>query len=67
MADQVKAAVEALPAEERQVIELAYFDAMTYREVARVLGVPEGTVKSRIRTGLRWLRHELTRQGVDAP
>jgi RNA polymerase sigma-70 factor, ECF subfamily len=59
LADQVKEAVGALPEPERRVIELAYFGGHTYREVASMLGEPEGTVKSRIRRGLRRLRNSL--------
>jgi RNA polymerase sigma-70 factor (ECF subfamily) len=67
IADQVKHAVGALRAGERLAIEMAYFDGMTYREVAEALGEPEGTIKSRIRTGLQRLRGVLVRQGVEAP
>jgi RNA polymerase sigma-70 factor (ECF subfamily) len=67
IADQVKGAVEALRDEERRAIEMAYFEGMTYREVAETLGEPEGTIKSRIRTGLQRLRGMLVRQGVEAP
>jgi RNA polymerase sigma-70 factor (ECF subfamily) len=64
LAERVKDALSSLPVEERRVIELAYFDGHTYREVASLLGQPEGTVKSRIRTGLRRLQVSLVTHGV---
>lgn len=67
VADKVKVAVESLPGGERKAIELAYFDGRTYREVAEILGEPEGTIKSRIRSGLRRLKGALNAQGVEAP
>lgn len=64
LADQVANAMGELSDDERRAIELAYFDGHTYREVARVLDQPEGTVKSRIRSGMRRLRDALVDAGV---
>ena len=64
VADQVSTAMGSLPVEERRAIELAYFDGCTYREVAQLLGQPEGTVKSRIRNGMRRMRAVLLDAGV---
>jgi RNA polymerase sigma-70 factor, ECF subfamily len=66
-AERVRQAVAKLPGAERKAIELAYFGGHTYREVAAMQNEPEGTVKSRIRSGLRRMEHELgaTVQGTD--
>jgi RNA polymerase sigma-70 factor (ECF subfamily) len=64
VADQVAHAMGELPDEERRAIELAYFDGRTYREVARLLDQPEGTVKSRIRNGMRRMRAVLADAGI---
>ena len=64
VADQVKEVVAELPADERRAIELAYFGGHTYRQVAILLDQPEGTVKSRIRSGLRRMRQGLVEAGV---
>jgi RNA polymerase sigma-70 factor (ECF subfamily) len=58
-ADRVRAAVGRLPVAQRQAIELAYFDGLTFRDVARATGMPEGTAKSRLRLGLGRLAREL--------
>ena len=59
LAEHVREAVSKLADGERAAIELAYFGGHTYREVARILDQPEGTIKSRIRSGLARLRSEL--------
>ena len=64
VADQVAHAMGELPEEERRAIELAYFDGRTYREVAQLLDQPEGTVKSRIRNGMRRMRAVLSDAGI---
>jgi RNA polymerase sigma-70 factor (ECF subfamily) len=64
LADQVARAMRELTDDERRAIELAYFDGCSYREVARLLEQPEGTVKSRIRTGMHRMRASLTNAGV---
>lgn len=66
IAEHVRSAMEQLPDAERQAIVLAYFGGHTYREVAELLDQPEGTVKSRIRTGLRRLKEALAAEGVGA-
>jgi RNA polymerase sigma-70 factor (ECF subfamily) len=66
VAEQLKDAVGALPEDERKAIELAYFGGHTYREVAAILSEPEGTVKSRIRSGLKRLRTGLLDAGLSS-
>jgi RNA polymerase sigma-70 factor (ECF subfamily) len=63
----VRAAMDALPAEQCHVIELAYFGGFTHAEIAGMLDAPLGTVKGRMRLGLRRLGHELSRGQVAAP
>jgi RNA polymerase sigma-70 factor (ECF subfamily) len=58
---RVTAAMAQLPADQRQALELAFYDAMSHSEVAAKLGQPLGTVKSRIRQALISLRGLLGR------
>jgi RNA polymerase sigma-70 factor (ECF subfamily) len=67
VAERVKEVVAALPADERKAIELAYFGGHTYREVAVLLDTPEGTVKSRIRSGLKRMRRTMAEAGMGTP
>ena len=66
-ADVVRAAVRLLPDGQRQVIELAYFQGLSCREVALATGIPEGTAKSRLRLALAKLESVLDRQLLEAP
>ncbi len=63
LSETVRTALESLPTPQRIAIELAYFGGKSYREVASVLKEPEGTIKSRIRSGLSQLRLELVQAG----
>ena len=57
--DQIRGALGQLPAEQRQAIDLAYFNGNTFVEISELTGVPIGTVKSRVRLGLGKLKHLL--------
>ncbi len=58
-AHEIRGALGELPAEQRRVIELAYFGGFTHVEIASMLGAPVGTVKGRMRLGLSKLRDQL--------
>lgn len=65
--DELRHAVESLPAEQRRAVDLAYFRGYTNREISDKTGVPLGTVKGRIRLGMRKLRGLLAkREGEDS-
>jgi RNA polymerase sigma-70 factor (ECF subfamily) len=64
VAERVKEALALLPEGERAAIALAYFGGHTYREVAEMLEEPEGTIKSRIRSGLKRMRVDLVGAGL---
>jgi RNA polymerase sigma-70 factor (ECF subfamily) len=55
----VRHAMQALPSDQSQVIELAYFGGFTHTEIAEMLETPVGTVKGRMRLGLKKLRDRL--------
>jgi RNA polymerase sigma-70 factor (ECF subfamily) len=58
--DTVRQALEGLPGEQRQVVDLAYFQGLTHVEIAEKLALPLGTVKSRLRLALDKMRVSLS-------
>jgi RNA polymerase sigma-70 factor (ECF subfamily) len=67
VADEIRHALGRLSEEEQKAVELAYFGGHSYREVARILDIPEGTVKGRIRTALSKLREALAERDLLMP
>ena len=65
-ASVVRAAVQLLPDGQRRVVELAYFEGLTCREVANAMGIPEGTAKSRLRLAMAKLESVLDRQLLES-
>jgi RNA polymerase sigma-70 factor, ECF subfamily len=64
---QVREALKDLPAEQLQVLELAYFSGYTHTEIADLLGLPLGTVKGRMRLGLKKIRAYFDARGMVVP
>jgi RNA polymerase sigma-70 factor (ECF subfamily) len=62
-ARNVRGALDTLPSEQRQTIELAYFGGYTHSQIAELLDEPVGTVKGRMRLGLEKMRRQLV-EGV---
>jgi RNA polymerase sigma-70 factor (ECF subfamily) len=54
--EKLRMAMATLPAEQREAVELAYFEGMTQTEIAAHTGSPLGTVKSRVRTAMQSLK-----------
>ena len=63
-AGTVRSAMDTLPPEQSQVIELAYFGGFTHSEIAAMLQMPVGTVKGRMRLGLEKMRGALVAREV---
>jgi RNA polymerase sigma-70 factor, ECF subfamily len=62
--DEVRAAVDILPAEQRQAIELAFFEGLTHQEISQRINAPLGTVKGRLRLGLKKVHATLMEPAV---
>lgn len=62
--ERVAAAIDRLKPREREVIVLREFEGLAYREIADTMGIPIGTVMSRLYTARRSLARELTEAGV---
>ena len=58
-ATELRGAIDALPNEQSQVIELAYFGGFSHSEIAEIINQPLGTVKGRMRLGLEKIRAEI--------
>lgn len=57
-----RAALAALPDDQRRPVEMAYFEGLTHSEIAAQTSIPLGTVKTRIRSAMQHLRIALTRE-----
>jgi RNA polymerase sigma-70 factor (ECF subfamily) len=65
--EQVREALKTLPEEQLKILELAYFSGYTHVEIAEMLGLPLGTVKGRMRLGLKKMKDYFGSQGVAVP
>jgi RNA polymerase sigma-70 factor, ECF subfamily len=65
VAGAVRAAVAALPQEHREVFALAQGEGLRYQDIAAILGIPVGTVKSRMHAATALLRDHLRRAGFE--
>jgi RNA polymerase sigma-70 factor, ECF subfamily len=65
--DQVREAMGTLPSEQLKILELAYFSGYTHVEISELLGLPLGTVKGRMRLGLKKIRDFFESKGAAVP
>lgn len=65
--DQVREALNTLPTEQLKILELAYFSGYTHVEISNLLSLPLGTVKGRMRLGLKKIRAFFESRGAAVP
>jgi RNA polymerase sigma-70 factor, ECF subfamily len=65
--EQIREALDTLPAEQLKILELAYFSGYTHVEISNLLDIPLGTVKGRMRLGLKKIRDYFGQQDVAVP
>jgi RNA polymerase sigma-70 factor (ECF subfamily) len=65
--EQIREALKSLPEEQLKVLELAYFSGYTHVEIAELMGLPLGTVKGRMRLGLKKVKDYFDSQDVVVP
>ena len=65
--EQVREALRGLPPEQLKVLELAYFSGYTHMEIAELLDLPLGTVKGRMRVGIKKIREYFDSRGMAVP
>ncbi len=65
--EQVREALSTLPEEQLKVLELAYFSGYTHKEIAELMDLPLGTVKGRMRLGLKKIREYFDSRGMAVP
>ena len=65
--DQIREAMGTLPSEQLKILELAYFSGYTHVEISKLLSLPLGTVKGRMRLGLKKIRDYFESRGAAVP
>ena len=65
--EQIREALRVLPPDQIKVLELAYFSGYTHKEIAELLELPLGTIKGRMRLGLKKIREYFDSRGVTMP
>ncbi|MGB3635494.1 MAG: sigma-70 family RNA polymerase sigma factor [Rubrobacteraceae bacterium] len=65
--EEVRQALETLPPEQLKVLELAYFSGYTHVEIAEILNLPLGTIKGRMRLGLKKIKDYFNSRGMTIP